>query len=148
MKPLYPAICLILILLCGCTAQQSKNCDLGQDWVGTWTLRYATKASDGEEYPLQKQYGSGIQYGGTLTLHADQTFSRYVGIHTDETARYQGTYTVDGTKITFRYDDGTIATAQYDAEEEQILYIIASQNDGKIYEHYEKEKDASPEQGA
>lgn len=144
MKTIYSAICLLLVLLCGCGtlsgSRKSENpSDKTQDLVGTWTLRYATNVSDGAEYPLQKVYGTGIQYGGELTLHPDRKFSRYVGIHSGETEHYEGTYTVSGSSITFRYHDGTVGKARYDEKKNQILYITPLHDEGEIYEHYKKD---------
>ena len=106
--------------------------------LGDWSISYAKNMNTHEEYPLQEFYGSGIKYGGTLTLNEDGTFSRYIGITTDETEKYEGTFTHNGTYITFRYYDGTTAEAKYLPETNEIKYTIKDSKYGYIDEYYNK----------
>ncbi len=94
------------------------------DISGEWTIGYARHSGTGEDIPLTELYGSGIKYGGILTVNEDGTFSRYIGITTAETAQYEGTYRFGPQVIIFEYHDGTVATAEYLPKTDEIVYRI------------------------
>ncbi|WP_333651634.1 lipocalin family protein [Lacrimispora sp.] len=106
--------------------------------MGTWMISYAKNANTGEDYSLQELYGTGIQYGGTLTFNDDATFKRYIGITTEETDRYEGTYSVQDNVITLNFYNGTINTAIYLRSTQEIEYYIKDIIEIPIHEYYTK----------
>lgn len=116
--------------------------NIPEEILGTWNIRYAKTRGVGravENYPLQDLYGTGIQYGGKLTFKEDGTFSRYVGITTDETEKYEGTYYIHyDEKIMMQYYDGTERTAKYLPESQEIVLYTWDNNGQAIDEFYSK----------
>ena len=106
--------------------------------VGSWIIDYAKIRSTGEDYPLQLLYGTGIIYGGTLQLNSDATFSRYIGITTDETDNYEGTYVVNDNNITLNYHNGFTGTAEYLPLSQEIVYGVYGTDKIPIDEYYFK----------
>lgn len=110
--------------------------------IGVWNIQYAKTrgaGTSGEDYSLQDLYGTGIEYGGKLTFNADGTFSRYVGITTDETDKYEGTYILRyDDKILLKYKDGTERTVKYLHSSQEIVYYTWDSNQIPIDEYYIK----------
>ncbi len=110
--------------------------------IGVWNIQYAKTrgaGTAGEDYPLQDLYGTGIKYGGKLTLNANGTFSRYVGITTDETAKYEGTYILRyEDKILLKYNNGNESTVKYLPSSQEMIYYTWDSNQVPIDEYYTK----------
>ena len=106
--------------------------------LGNWIISYAENGDTGENYPLYKLYGTGLEYGGNLTLNDDATFKRYIGITTDEAYRYEGTYSVEDDEITFNFIDGAISTAKYLPSSKELEYHTKDTNQVPINEYYIK----------
>jgi hypothetical protein len=155
--------CLMVLMLAGCENELSLNpnpsitpevveptapptvtnlpviTDATPDYIlGTWTISYAENGNTGENYPLYEFYGTGLEYGGNLTLNTDATFKRYIGITTEETDRYEGTYSVKDDVITFNFNNGTISTAKYLPSSKEIEYYTEDTNQIPINEYYIK----------
>lgn len=67
------------------------------NYAGKWLLSSIEKDDeviDGTEY-----FGSGITYGGVLTLKEDFTYTEYIGIQGENLEKYEGTYRILGNKI-------------------------------------------------
>jgi len=103
--------------------------------LGDWAISYAQNANTGENYPLLYIYGTGIEYGGTLTFHEDNTFERHIGITGDEDAT-KGTYSVQGDMITLKYDNGSKNTAIYLPSSQEIEYHLEGLDQSPVYEYY------------
>ncbi len=89
-------------------SEKSQNSNV----IGTWNINSATK--DGAEVQLSEIYGSGIKYGGSLVLNEDGTYTKYIGITSDETAGdSEGTYIIEGNSITLTSKNGNIESASY-----------------------------------
>ncbi|MBR3254709.1 MAG: hypothetical protein IKF97_00555 [Clostridia bacterium] len=85
----------------------------GFDITGNWEPRTATR--NGEDISLQEIYGTGIRYGGYLTLNSDNTYSRLIGITSDEiTNDLTGTYKILGNKIIFTTKNGNKEEAKFE----------------------------------
>lgn len=111
--------------------------------IGSWEISYAT-GKDDEDYSLQNIYGTGISYGGVLTLNQDGTFSKYIGITTNDPDSYEGIYTVSGNSIRLTYRNNRIENAAYLPDSDEIKlqnedfsdnsviyeYFVRSQNNG------------------
>lgn len=106
--------------------------------LGDWPIAYAKHANTGEDYPLQDLYGTGIKYGGKLTLFADGTFCRYIGITTGETEHYEGTYQFSGDEITFHFYDGEVSTAKYLPLDHELEYHTKDSMQTPVNEYYIK----------
>lgn len=119
------------------------NSNIPDEILGVWNIRYAkTRGAGtvGENYPLQDLYGTAInEYGGTLTFNADGTFSRYIGITTDETDKYEGTYYLHYDKIRMKYYDGTERVAKYMPESQEMVYYTWDSNGKPIDEFYQRQ---------
>ena len=77
-----------------------------------WEPRTATR--DGVEISLQEIYGTGIKYGGYLTLNNDNTYSRFIGITSDELQNdLTGTYEVKANNIIFTTKSGKKESAKF-----------------------------------
>lgn len=115
--------------------------NIPQEILGTWNIRYAKTrgaGTAGENYPLQDLYGTGIKYGGKLTFNEDGTFSRYVGITTDEKENYEGTFYIHYGKIIMQYYNGIERTAKYLPESQEIVFYNWDYNGQAIDEFYSK----------
>lgn len=85
----------------------------GYDIAHNWKPSTATK--DGKEISLQEIYGTGIQYGGFLTLNKDNTYSRLIGITSDEVEKdLTGTYEIKANTILFTTKNGKNEKAKFD----------------------------------
>lgn len=94
-------------------ARSSTELLSGFDITGNWEPRTATR--NGEDISLQEIYGTGIKYGGYLTLNSDNTYSRLIGITSDEiTNDLTGTYKILGNKIIFTTKNGNKEEAKFE----------------------------------
>lgn len=120
-----------------------RNNGIPNHIIGVWNIQYAkTRGAGhaGEDYPLQELYGTGIEYGGKLTFNSDGTFSRYVGITTDEVDKYEGTYILRyDDKILLKYKNGTTSTVKYLPSSQEMVYYTWDSNQVPIEEHYTKD---------
>lgn len=102
----------------------------GFDISGNWEPKVATR--NGREISLQEIYGTGISYGGYLTLNSDNTYSRFIGITSDElTNDLTGTYEIVGNKIIFTTNNGNKEEAKFD-----MGTIAYDYGDGVIVKFY------------
>ena len=62
-------------------------------------------------------------------------FERHIGITSDEIAT-KGTYSVQGDKITLKYDNGAVNTAIYLPSSREIEYHLDSLEQSPVYEYY------------
>ncbi len=80
------------------------------DVVGTWNISSAEQ--DGEEVSLGSIFGSGIKYGGSINLNSDGSYSKYIGITSEEQEDdLTGTYIYEGNKILFTSNSGMVEVA-------------------------------------
>jgi len=104
--------------------------------IGVWNIYRAEIVETGEEYPLQLLYGSGIHFGGILTINDNGTFSKYIGIHSGEIERHEGTYHFENNMISFVYLNNHMSFADYLIDLHEIRYY-AYTNDGlRIGEYF------------
>lgn len=102
----------------------------GYDLAGNWEPKTATR--NGKEISLQEIYGTGISYGGYLTLNSDNTYSRFIGITSDElTNDLTGTYEVKANNIIFTTNNGNKEEAKFD-----MGTIAYDYGDGVIVKFY------------
>jgi len=73
-----------------------------------------------------------------LTFNDDATFKRYIGITTEESDGYEGTYSVQDNVITLNFYNGTINTAKYLQSTQEIEYYIKDIIEIPIHEYYTK----------
>ena len=111
--------------------------DISDFIIGVWKIQFAKNGTDGTDYPLQNLYGTGIQYGGTLTLNNDNTFAKLMGI-TDDTSDNEGTFSIVGNVITFKFKDGSTEEAVYLSSSQEIEYHTYDIFDTLIYEYFTK----------
>lgn len=84
----------------------------GYSLARDWDPKTATK--NGKEISLQEIYGTGIQYGGYLTLNSDNTYSRLIGITSDEVEKdLTGTYEVKSNDIVLTTKNGKTEKAKF-----------------------------------
>lgn len=86
----------------------------GSNLAGKWEPSSATY--NGEKISLQDIYGSGIKYGGYLTLNLDNTYSELIGIYSDEKEVMDGllgTYEIYGNDIIFTANNGTVTYGKF-----------------------------------
>jgi len=88
--------------------------------IGIWQIQFAESAIDGTDYSIQWLYGTGIRYGGAFRFNDDGTFSRFVGIHTNELEHYTGNFSVNGNDITLIYGNGSVGIARFLPESQLI----------------------------
>ncbi len=115
--------------------ENPKNINL----IGSWAIYYAVDVSSGNEYPLQKLYGTGIKYGGNLVFFEDGSFSKNVGI-TDDVKACEGKYTVTNNKITLVFDNNRIDEAIYLESDNLIEYHTYDAYSKPVYEYYKLDK--------
>jgi len=111
--------------------------DISDLIIGVWKIQFAKEGIDGTEYPLQNLYGTGIQYGGTLTLDKDGFFTKLMGI-TDDISDNKGAFSLKGNVITFLFKDGSIEEAIYFPSSQEIEYHTRDIFDTLIYEYFVK----------
>lgn len=116
------------------TSEESAD-DISDLILGVWNIQYAKNASDGTDYPLQDYYGTGIQYGGKLTLNEDGTFSKYIGITSNETSIFEGNYYLNNNEIIFIFGSGRRERALYIPSSQEIEYHMQS-IDGTFFNEY------------
>jgi len=113
--------------------------DISAFITGVWKIRlYAKNAGDGSDYDLQSYYGSGLKYGGTLTFYEGGNFTKYVGITTGDHENHEGTYSVRGNEITFKFNGGNIEKAVYLPSIQEIEYYMPNEYGSSFYEYFEK----------
>ena len=78
---------------------------------GDWIPISATE--NGNEISLQMVFGTGIKYGGYLTLNNDNTYTRFIGIYADENS-LMGTYKIIDNKIIFTNNNNEKETAVFE----------------------------------
>jgi hypothetical protein len=83
------------------------------DVIGKWVLCYAKDKETNEDYSLQLLYGTGIKFGGFLSLNDDKTFSLYIGITDDDVDSHEGVFTVEGSSIALEYNNGVVMNAKF-----------------------------------
>jgi hypothetical protein len=105
---------------------------------GRWEISHATDGN-GADYSLQTIYGTGISYGGVLSLNDDGTFSKYIGITNGDSDAYEGSYSVEGDILRLEYRNGTVEEAEYLPESDQIKIEQEDfLSDGMIAEYWER----------
>jgi len=112
--------------------------DIPDYLIGIWKIKYAKYGIDRTDYPLQYLYGSGIKYGGELTINRNNTFSKYIGI-TGETSENEGSYYLKGNSIFFKFNSGRIEEAVYLPSSQEIEYHKQDVDNTPIYEYFTKE---------
>ncbi|MCL2342734.1 MAG: hypothetical protein FWC62_02410, partial [Firmicutes bacterium] len=92
--------------------------------TGAWNISYAKDSATGADISLQTLYGSGIGNGGTLTLNADGTFSKYIGVTDGDKNTHEGTYTLSGAgnDIAFTFYSGQTAQGFYLPQDGVLLF--------------------------
>lgn len=133
-KILFIVVC-VLVIFAGCDKAADAEKTLHNKIIGDWSISYAKNASTDENIPLQYLYGTGIEYGGVLTFHENNTFERHIGITGDEDAT-KGTYSLDGDVITLKYDNGVINTAIYLPSSQEIKYRLEGIMQSPVNEYY------------
>lgn len=120
----------------------NEKSNIPKEILGVWNIKYAKTrgaGTAGEDYSLRDLYGIAIdEYGGTLTFNDDGTFTRYIGITTDETDSYEGTYYLHYGKIKMKYYDGTERTAEYMPKNQEMVYYTWDSSGKAINEFYQK----------
>ena len=124
------------------TTESAEN-DISDLIIGVWKLKFAKEGTGGADYPLQNLYGTGIQYGGTLTLNKDNTFIKLMGI-TDEISENEGTFSSEENVITFKFKDGHTEEAVYLSLSKEIEYHTQDIYETLIYEYFTKTEEAKP----
>ncbi len=80
--------------------------------TGSWTAQYIVN-EDNEAVDGSMIYGTAYtQYGGTLTLNTDGTFSVRMGVGTDDDST-TGTYTFEENVLTLEFYDDSVTECEY-----------------------------------
>ena len=118
------------------TTESTEN-DAPNFIIGDWNIKSAKHGITRTDYPLQYLYGTGIKYGGTLTLNKDNTFTKYIGI-TGETSENEGSYSLRGNTISFKFDSGRTEEAMYLPSSREIEYHTQDVQGIPVYEYFTK----------
>ena len=133
-KIAFAVACIMFVFFMGCEKAVNGEKPIDNLILGDWSISNAQNAATGEDIPLQYLYGTGIEYGGILNFHEDNTFERHIGITGDEDAT-KGIYSVQGDIITLKYDNGTVNTAIFLPSSHEIQYHLKD-----IFEYYVRQQ--------
>jgi hypothetical protein len=118
------------------TAAAASRDTSAADIAGSWNISYAVD-EEGVDYPLSFIYGTGIGYGGTLTLNQDGTFSKYIGVTNGDADDYEGNYSISYNAITLEYRNGAVENAVYMPDSDEVRLENAGYSDDMIiYEYF------------
>ena len=134
MKKIFVCV-LISIIITSCNT--SANDDIFDLITGDWEISHAIIKETNEEYSLQNIYGTGIEYGGILSLNQDGTFNKYIGITDGSVDSHEGEYHVLGNSISLEYRNGEIESAVYIPDVDEIqLENERYSGENTIYEYF------------
>lgn len=114
-------------------SEQGSSSESTTKYFGKWQAKKAVNIQTGEEESLRKIYGSAFsQYGGTLTINENGTFSLWIGVSASEDDHI-GTYTFNSeNNIDVTYQNGQSDTFKIE-DSEGVVTIIAKQGEYNIY---------------
>lgn len=89
------------------------------DLIGEWNIKRATLK--GKDFSLTELFGTGIQYGGKITLSKIGKYTEFIGVYSHENIDdYQGIYEIKGPQILLSSNSGKTKTLNYNKKTEEL----------------------------
>lgn len=137
----YKELLLLIIILVGLFIFFYKEFNRGSEFVGDWYLVSAEK--NGEDIDLKEIFGTAIiDYGGTLSLNSDGTYTEFIGVYSEEeTSSLEGTYHIKKNIVYLTNKNGVTKNLSIINQDNKLLIkedigdgvvIYFSLNDSKV----------------
>lgn len=111
--------------------------------IGRWKYNTAINSKTGS-VASKILYGSGYKYGGYLRFFNDGTFTKYIGVISDEYEHFSGSYSITNDIVTLHFYNGNQQTVIYDGEQ-IILQRKEYDYNEEVFLYYEYFKKVSSE---
>lgn len=103
--------------------QETTQALTQQSITGTWKPVAAVDSQTGESVIMSQVFGSGFkEYGGSLKLFEDNTFSLWMGVGRDD-GSHSGTYTMAQDGVNASFDNGTSQKFEFQFENDELAQI-------------------------